>query len=78
MRSNDTNKAKNQYDEVAAKEYEEENKKAHTDSSELEELECRAINQSKWCTCRKLFKFVQKQLGKFGLFIPRCLRCNEH
>lgn len=40
--------------------------------SEPKELEqCKAINKGKWCTCRKLSKFVTEKVGKeFGLFFP--------
>ena len=38
---------------------------------ELEE--CRARNKGKWCTCRKLVKYIQDHLiGKrMGVFVPR-------
>ena len=41
----------------------------HKDRPELQQ--CRDANKGKWCTCRKLLKFVEKQIGKvLGIYIP--------
>lgn len=41
-----------------------------TDRPELQE--CRETNKGKWCTCRKLLKFVEKKIGKvLGIYIPQ-------
>ncbi|XP_003745452.2 uncharacterized protein LOC100899369 [Galendromus occidentalis] len=45
----------------------------HEDRPELQQ--CRDSNKGKWCTCRKLLKFVEKRIGQvLGLYIPQCGR----
>lgn len=48
---------------------EEENVREFKEPPEL--ADCRATNKGKWCTCRKLVKFVNKLIGhRLGLFFP--------